>query len=74
MDAISGRGMIISLAQQIACVRRELALRHRAYPRWVMLGKMKGAEADKEIAAMQAVHDTLVEVAKDAEFAGSTRG
>ena len=54
-----------SLDAQIACVRRELALRQRVYPRWVAASKMKQAKADEEIAAMQAVHDTLAKL-KDA--------
>jgi hypothetical protein len=49
----------ITLDMQIACIRRELAMRQRVYPKWVSAGRMKQAEADKELAAMQAVHDTL---------------
>lgn len=55
----------ITLEQQIACVRRELALRQRVYPKWVSAGRMKQADADKELAAMQAVHDTLSAIAKE---------
>lgn len=49
----------ITLDQQIASVRRELAMRHRVYPKWVAAGRMKQDAADHELAAMQAVHDTL---------------
>lgn len=56
--------MTITLEQQIACVRRELALRQRVYPKWVATSRMKQAEADKELAAMQAVHDTLAALAE----------
>jgi hypothetical protein len=52
----------ITLDMQIACARRELALRQRVYPKWVGAGRMKQAEADKELAAMQAVHDTLTAI------------
>jgi hypothetical protein len=50
----------ITLKRQIACVRRELAMRQKAYPKWVLGMRMSQAEADEEIAAMQAVHDTLM--------------
>jgi hypothetical protein len=48
--------------EQIWCVRRELELRKRSYPRWVSTGKMKAEEADEAINCMQAVYDTLVAV------------
>ncbi len=48
-----------TLDVQIACVRRELALRKAAYPRWVAGHRMKAEVADHEINCMQAVHDTL---------------
>lgn len=53
---------IVTIEQQIASVRRELALRQRVYPKWVAAGRMKQGAADQEIAAMQAVHDTLAKV------------
>ncbi len=53
----------ITLDQQIQCVRRELALRKRVYPKWVKEGgRMTEREAEKEIAHMQAVHDTLMKL------------
>lgn len=52
--------MTVSLELQIACVRRELAFRAATYPKWVAQGRMKQAEADKQMQHMQAVHDTLV--------------
>jgi hypothetical protein len=48
-----------TLEAQIACVRRELALRKGVYPKWVLSGRMKAEEADHQINCMQAVHDTL---------------
>lgn len=53
----------ITLDQQIACVRRELALRKSAYPRWIQSRRMTQATADKEIAAMEAVLATLLSLA-----------
>lgn len=52
--------MTISLDEQIQEVRRELALRKNAYPRWIKNGTLKEADAERQIARMQAVHDTLV--------------
>lgn len=49
-----------TIDEQIACVRRELAMRQKAYPKWVASQRMKQAEADRELARMQAVHDTLM--------------
>jgi hypothetical protein len=51
-----------TIAEQIACVRRELALRKNFYPKWVQSGRMKAEAADHEIACMQAIHDTLAEL------------
>ncbi len=47
--------MSVPLPVQIACVERELRFRRRVYPRWVGEGRMTQAEADHEIAAMEAV-------------------
>lgn len=52
----------ITIEQQIACVRRELALRKNVYPGFVARGKMTQAGADYQIAAMQSVHDTLTAI------------
>jgi hypothetical protein len=59
--------MMITLDRQIACVRREIALRERVYPKFVSGGRMKQAAADDEIAAMKAVLETL------ADFQASVR-
>lgn len=48
------------LEAQIACVEREVKMRHRVYPRWVEAGRMTQAKADAEIRTMEAVHATLV--------------
>lgn len=49
----------IPLSDQLAEVRREIGMRRKAYPRWVSLGRMKQEQADRGIAAMEAVRDTL---------------
>lgn len=50
----------ITIADQIACVKREISLRQRVYPRWVQLRKMGEIKAEFEIACMQAVLETLL--------------
>jgi hypothetical protein len=50
------------LAVMIASVKREIAMRQRNYPRWVESGRLRQAEADREIAAMRDVLTTLVEL------------
>ena len=57
----------VALADQIACVRRELAMRQRVYPRWVYAGKMTQADSDREITTMIAVLATLQEVQRQRE-------
>lgn len=49
----------VSLADQIACVKREIAMRERAYPRWVESERMTQAQADRELLSMRAVLETL---------------
>lgn len=51
--------MPLGLDEQLACVRREVALRMRCYPAWVQRGSMTQAWADYQLAAMQAVLTTL---------------
>lgn len=52
----------ITIADQIACVKREIAMRKSVYQRWIALGKMKQAQAEHEILCMQAVLETLLNV------------
>ena len=52
----------VSLADQIACAKRESALRQRVYPAWVKSGRMKQADADREIARMNAIVQTLIQL------------
>jgi hypothetical protein len=49
----------ISIADQIACVEREIKMREHVYPRWVGQGKMTKDKADREIAVMREVLTTL---------------
>lgn len=52
-----------TIAEQIAEVKREMALRQRVYPRWVEQGRMPSAQADAQLAAMAAALATLEAVA-----------
>lgn len=49
-----------SLDQQIASLKREIAMRKNVYPKWVTLGKMRAGESDHEIGAMTAALHTLL--------------
>lgn len=49
----------VSIERQIECVKREIAMRERVYPRWVQSGKMTKLVADDEIAAMKSALITL---------------
>lgn len=55
----SAAGDTVPLAEQITCIRRELGLRRTVYAREVHFGRMRAADATREIRAMQAVLDTL---------------
>ena len=44
---------------QIECVKREIRMREKVYPRWVKNGRMTAQKARDEIESMQAVLDTL---------------
>jgi uncharacterized protein (DUF305 family) len=50
---------VYRLDQQIAAVKREIALRERAYPRWVASAKMKPEKSAFELGVMRAVLETL---------------
>lgn len=42
----------ITIDDMIKCARREIGFRTRVYPGWVAKGRMKQADADREIATM----------------------
>ena len=54
--------MAITITEQLACVERELRMRRRVYGRWVQQKKLTAEKADHELAAMQAVWDSLCEL------------
>lgn len=54
---------IVTPAEKLACIRRELSMRLRVYPRWIDNGKMTAAKANDEIAVMRAIEaDYLAKV------------
>jgi hypothetical protein len=50
---------VITLAQQIACVEREVMLRTKVYGGLILAHKITAERADYELAAMKAVLRTL---------------
>jgi hypothetical protein len=52
----------IPLEQQVHCAERELGKRKQFYPKWVAEGRMNQLKADREIAAMSAIVETLKNV------------
>lgn len=53
---------MIGIDEQIRAVQREIAMRGNVFGKRVAAGRMTRAEADKEIANMQAVLETLERV------------
>jgi len=46
---------IITDADKLACVQRELKLRQRVYPRFIEEGRLSAGRAAHELAAMEAI-------------------
>lgn len=63
-----------TLAEQAACCERELAMRERLYPGWIQSGRMKPAEAQREIDRMRAAAKTLRALADKEKAAGDLFG
>lgn len=61
----------MTIADQLTCAKRELALRKSCYPGWVRTGKITREKADHEIGAMSAIVATLetVQMLNDAGLA-----
>jgi len=49
----------VPLPEQIICVKREIGLRERVYPRFVAKGTMTPERAERELTVMRAVLETL---------------
>jgi hypothetical protein len=50
---------VVSIDAQLACVGREIGIRRNVYPRWINQARMTREAAAREIAAMEAVYETL---------------
>ncbi len=50
---------VVSLADQIVCVEREIGFRERMYPRWIREAKITQKVADLELVRLRAVLATL---------------
>lgn len=48
-----------TITRQVACIRRELAVRYRVYPTLVAQGRMTQAMASEELACMQDILASL---------------
>jgi hypothetical protein len=51
--------LTVSPQRQLQAAQRELAYRHRVYPRLIEAGRISAATAREEIAAMAAIVETL---------------
>jgi hypothetical protein len=60
----------VSLRRQLACATRELALRHRVYPRLVANETMRERTAADELQAMTAICGTLARLVAEDEGGG----
>ena len=49
----------ITFDDMIKCVEREIGMRQRVYPKWVVAKKMSQEKADFEIKCMMAILDQL---------------
>ncbi len=59
-----------TLADQIACAKRELWMRRHVYPLWVSTRRMTKANADHELARMEAIVATLEALAAALGWSG----
>ena len=66
--------MKVSITDQLACARRELALRRQVYPVWVKSGKLTSNAAETELERMQAIVETLDKLLGLEEVSLSIRG
>jgi hypothetical protein len=59
---------MITIEDQIKAVEREISMRRRVYPKWIISGRMSQEKAVKEVKAMEAVLETLKEVQKQSRL------
>ena len=55
----------ITIDEQLAEVKREIAMRNKVYPKWIEAGSLPRAKADFQILVMEAVLISLQEIARE---------
>jgi len=51
--------MTTTIDDQIDCVKREIGMRERVYPKWVQQRRLSQDQMDRELGRMRAVLNTL---------------
>ena len=51
--------MTATIDEQIDCVKREIGMRERVYPKWVQTRRLSQEQADRELGRMRAELNTL---------------
>ncbi len=57
-----------TIREQIASVEREIAMRKRLYPRWILDKKITQKNADYEIRCMECVRESLLLMPKESSL------
>jgi hypothetical protein len=63
-----------SLDDQLKEIDRELAMRERLYPQWVARGTLRQSTADRQIAIMKAVHETVRKARQEKQMTSALTG
>lgn len=58
------KAALVPITEQISCVRREIGLREKVYPRFVEQKHMSQTESTRQLIAMRAVLMTLEDIEK----------
>lgn len=65
------QGQKFEIGELVKCVSREINMRERVYPRWIMNGRLTQRKADQEIAMMKAVLQILIEKSHEQDLFAS---
>ncbi len=55
----------VTIDEQIAEVKREIAMRNKVYPKWIESGSLSKSKADFQILVMEAVLISLQAIARE---------
>jgi len=58
---------VSNIEGKLRCLRRELKMREKAYPRWVAEGRMQAAQAGYELDTMRQVVEDYAKLAEEKE-------